>query len=426
MCVGLFHAPKINVTSNVMSFGDKELPLFSHTFKLHNHTAQFFGWQEMLFFAWLGGIFFFLTLFIYRRWKWFQLAKNADIIEKPHIVSLVKEWKAQLKIVRSVVVKFSNHISTPFTMGIFLPKIVLPIRLVECSSVHLESILAHEMAHIKRYDDFWIVLQNLIQIFYFFHPAVWLTNHNLYIARECMCDSLVLAQKKIDRSTYGQGLLYSLKSTFRGFEFAGVLPTFCSPVKVIKIRIQNLKKGHPMKKPLYLKVIFIIAALIVLPMAGKSEQSTQKISSAGVLNSVTENHSISFQNPLPTNSYQITSTYGNRKHPISGEIKFHRAIDLKAQAGTDVYSAADGIVKLAQNSYTPGQGNGKYIDIEHANGFLTRYTQLSDIVVKEGQEVKKGDIIGKVGSSGLSTGPHLHFEIWKDGEHVNPQDYIQF
>jgi murein DD-endopeptidase MepM/ murein hydrolase activator NlpD len=69
---------------------------------------------------------------------------------------------------------------------------------------------------------------------------------------------------------------------------------------------------------------------------------------------------------------------------------------------------------------------GKYIDVQHANGFMTRYTQLDDISVQEGQTVKQGEEIGQVGSTGLSTGPHLHFEIWKDGEHVNPADYIKF
>ena len=91
-----------------------------------------------------------------------------------------------------------------------------------------------------------------------------------------------------------------------------------------------------------------------------------------------------------------------------------------------MHAAAGGAVTLTRNDYEPGKGNGKYIEIKHAGGFMTRYTQLSLIVVEENSVVEKGEVIGKVGSTGLSTGPHLHFEIWKHGEHVNPQDYIDF
>ena len=101
-------------------------------------------------------------------------------------------------------------------------------------------------------------------------------------------------------------------------------------------------------------------------------------------------------------------------------------MDLAAPKGTPVQAAAAGTVTVVVADAKQGNNMGKYIEVQHQNGFKTRYTQLSNVAVEEGQMVARGEKIGEVGSSGLSTGPHLHFEIWKDGEHVNPADYIDF
>jgi murein DD-endopeptidase MepM/ murein hydrolase activator NlpD len=113
-------------------------------------------------------------------------------------------------------------------------------------------------------------------------------------------------------------------------------------------------------------------------------------------------------------------------HPIKKEKLFHRAVDLAAKEGTPVHAAAAGTITKVVSDATNGGAMGKYIEVQHDNGFMTRYTQLFQVSVKVGESVSQREVIGQVGSSGLSTGPHLHFEIWKDGEHVNPADYIDF
>ena len=117
---------------------------------------------------------------------------------------------------------------------------------------------------------------------------------------------------------------------------------------------------------------------------------------------------------------KITSGFGMRFHPIFKEKKMHRGIDLKAKKGTPVYATADGKVEKAvtHNKY------GKMIVLKHDDRYQTLYAQLSAIDVKTGEEVKKGDLIGRVGSSGLSTAPHLHYEVLKDGKAVNPEKYF--
>jgi len=117
---------------------------------------------------------------------------------------------------------------------------------------------------------------------------------------------------------------------------------------------------------------------------------------------------------------KITSGFGMRFHPIFKEKKMHRVIDLKASTGTPIFATADGVVEKAvtHNKY------GKMIVLKHDNTYQTLYSQLSVFEVKTGTEVKKGDLIGRVGSSGLSTAPHLHYEVLKDGKPVNPEKYF--
>jgi murein DD-endopeptidase MepM/ murein hydrolase activator NlpD len=111
-----------------------------------------------------------------------------------------------------------------------------------------------------------------------------------------------------------------------------------------------------------------------------------------------------------------TSGYGYRTHPISGVKTFHNGIDIAAPTGTGVYSYASGtVISVSQNNTL-----GKYIAIDHGNGLVTRYLHLSKFNVEKGDKVSTGDRIGSVGNTGYSTGPHLHFEVLKNGSYQNP------
>lgn len=127
----------------------------------------------------------------------------------------------------------------------------------------------------------------------------------------------------------------------------------------------------------------------------------------------------------PVNGGYVSSPYGWRIHPIFKTKKFHRGIDIAASSGTAVYAAGDGTVIKA--SYGWGGGYGNRIWIDHGNGVITTYNHLKDgsFKVSSGQRVDKGDTIAGVGSTGYSTGAHLHFEIWVNGDTVNPMQYLQ-
>lgn len=116
----------------------------------------------------------------------------------------------------------------------------------------------------------------------------------------------------------------------------------------------------------------------------------------------------------------LSSYYGMRNHPISGKKEMHKGIDFASKMGGQVITVAKGVVTFAGTRY----GYGKVIDINHGNGYTTRYGHNSNLLVSVGDTVEKGFQIAEIGSSGRSTGPHVHFEVLKNGRQVNPIKFI--
>jgi murein DD-endopeptidase MepM/ murein hydrolase activator NlpD len=114
---------------------------------------------------------------------------------------------------------------------------------------------------------------------------------------------------------------------------------------------------------------------------------------------------------------QQTSGFGMRLHPILGYGRFHRGIDFRAGHGAPIYAVSDGRVSFAGRS----GGHGNHVKLSHANNMGTGYSHMSRMAVRPGQQVRQGQVIGYVGSTGLSTGPHLHFEVYRGGAAVNPR-----
>jgi murein DD-endopeptidase MepM/ murein hydrolase activator NlpD len=126
--------------------------------------------------------------------------------------------------------------------------------------------------------------------------------------------------------------------------------------------------------------------------------------------------------PLLRSSY-VTSPYGMRVHPISGKYKMHHGVDLYSFQGDSIVATRGGVVTTAD--YQAG-GAGYYVTINHGDGFSSTYMHMTHYVVKKGDYVNAGQLIGYVGSTGGSTGPHLHFGIFYNGSSVNPVNYVNF
>ncbi len=116
----------------------------------------------------------------------------------------------------------------------------------------------------------------------------------------------------------------------------------------------------------------------------------------------------------------LSSYYGMRTHPLSGRKEMHKGIDFAGKMGGEVIAVAKGVVTYAGKRY----GYGRVIDIAHGNGYTTRYAHNSKLLVSVGDTVEKGFQIAEIGSSGRSTGPHVHFEVLKNGRQINPMKFI--
>ena len=114
----------------------------------------------------------------------------------------------------------------------------------------------------------------------------------------------------------------------------------------------------------------------------------------------------------------VTSPFGYRADPFLGRLALHTGVDLLQPYGSEIRATAAGRVVHAG----PMGGYGDMVEIDHGDGLATRYAHMSEILVVEGQEVAQGDVLGRLGSSGRSTGPHLHYEVRVDGEPVDPDD----
>ena len=156
-------------------------------------------------------------------------------------------------------------------------------------------------------------------------------------------------------------------------------------------------------------------------------QLEQQFSASGqqlnVLASLMFDHQLE-QNSVPSrmpirNTY-ITSGFGGRADPFDGGSAFHKGVDFHANVGDPVMSVADGVVSFAGVK----GGYGNVVDVDHGNGYVTRYAHNSRLVVKVGDLVRAGQQVAKAGSSGRSTGAHVHFEVWADGRVVNPRKFL--
>ena len=124
---------------------------------------------------------------------------------------------------------------------------------------------------------------------------------------------------------------------------------------------------------------------------------------------------------VPAPGRELTSRFGNRRDPFLGRLAFHGGIDFRTPTGTPIFSTGAGIVVHAGRN----GGYGKMVEIDHGNGITTRYAHLSAVEVREGDRVTSGDRIGRSGSTGRSTGPHLHYEVRRNGDAIDPMRFLK-
>ncbi|NTU97574.1 MAG: M23 family metallopeptidase [Chlorobiaceae bacterium] len=156
---------------------------------------------------------------------------------------------------------------------------------------------------------------------------------------------------------------------------------------------------------------------LILQIDNQNAHTPERIELADISNPTPFSESIPSIRPL---NGPISSEFGMRVHPIRRTTLFHAGVDISVSSGTKVLATGDGVVSFAGWE----GGYGQKVTITHGYGFRTTYAHLSKAIVRAGQRIHRGDIIALSGNTGMSTGPHLHYEVMKNGVHVNPVAYF--
>ena len=180
---------------------------------------------------------------------------------------------------------------------------------------------------------------------------------------------------------------------------------------------QKTASSNPSDASALLEEIYQKANRLTISMAAQSRSFDTIVSLIGKKKEMLQ--SIPAIRPLP-NCYEISSGFGYRYHPILKVLRPHTGIDISAKKGTPVYATADGVV----SGENPGGGYGICVVINHGYTYKTLYAHMSKKTVRPGQHVKRGQVIGYVGTTGMATGSHLHYEVIKGGQRVNPVYYF--
>ena len=297
---------------------------------------------------------------------------------------------------------------TPFT---FLKWIFLPPDMGSRSET--EYVLRHEQAHAGQLHTLDILLAEFICIIFWFNPFVFLLKRSLKTLHEYLADQEAAKVNK-EKNDYLQILLKGMARTHN----VGMSSYFYW--LTIKKRIKMITKN---KSPKIYKLIYLvtipIAALIIqaFSIANNGAPVVSKVKAG-------KGNDVPCISPIANEKMKnLTSGFGMRKHPTTGEMKMHKGVDFSANMGTPVLATADGVV-VKMEFKEKGKGYGRVIIIKHNDIYSTLYSQLSAFKVAVGEKVKQGQVVGLVGSSGISTGPHLHYEVRKNGEAVDPADYL--
>lgn len=296
-----------------------------------------------------------------------------------------------------------EKISQPFS---FLKWIFIPEK--TRTGFEEKGILTHEKAHADQLHTLDLFFVEITLIILWFNPFVYLFRRSLKQVHEYLADAVSLKHEE-EKAEYLRLILRSARQV----AFSGIASQFYW--LTIKKRIHMITKNKTKK-------LYAFGYLLLIPVVALMLMAF----SVGVVRSETTSKSLSNPpslKPVSGDNIKKTSGYGMRIHPIIKEEKFHSGVDFAAPIGTPVLAAADGRV-IIKEFKQENQGYGRMLVIQHDNTYSSLYSQLSAFKVEAGDEVKRGQVIGLVGSSGISTGPHLHYEVWKNEEKVNPEDYF--
>lgn len=294
----------------------------------------------------------------------------------------------------------------------------------------LNLIVAHEKVHAKELHSLDILFMELLVILQWFNPLAWYYSAMVKQNLEFVADQKTCKQK-IDRKQYQYLMLNQVLShqnltivnpffnSLTQLSLFGKRIPLGLPGGQIKKRIVMLHQ-KPSKQTNHLKTLLVIPFIAIFLLAFNIEKELRFKDSAPIANTVKE--APKFNSPiLASNIKKVSSGFGEIHHGIY-KGKIHKGIDLVAKKGTPVMSSAYGTV--VQSAYS--SENGNYIVMDHGDGYFSKYLHMDRNVIASNAVIPAGTTIGYVGSTGVATGPHLHFEIVMDNKSVDPESFVAF
>lgn len=315
------------------------------------------------------------------------------------VLSSADFWNERLGLQRKTEFRLLPGDYSPFTQGVFKPIVYLPNGLErQLSQEEMSLVVGHELMHVRRLDAVWRPFERIVADVLWFNPFAWLVRTELDRAREIACDEAMLVSKA-PPTVYARALVAAAR-------FAEGLPTRAPAAAMfpfnkdkelterVKIAVAN-SQGNSSLVGLAAFGLFLAAGL---PLAAAQGAGAEKVRAPIPDFSATV---------IESGRAKLSSAYGKRKDPFTKKVVWHAGVDIAAKIGTEIHVPAKGQVVFVGTK----DGYGNAIEIKHNEEWLTRYGQLDEILVEEGQSVQAGDVIATVGETGRATGPHLHLEL---------------
>ena len=303
----------------------------------------------------------------------------------------------------------------------FFGNIYIPESLWGTAKVN--EVMTHEIQHVRMGHSYDRLLIDLIIALLWINPFIYLFKKWLIEVHEFEADAGVL-KVSADKLQYQLTLLQSMQVPQQS-----ELVSFFN-FSIIKRRIKMMNQKQSSKWAKFRTLAIVPAVLLISILMSYKPAIQQEDFSIRSFNDLyyfldqdgTDNTPSIFPVKIKEDiKVRVSSEYGMRKDPFDGKKKMHTGMDIAAPKGTPVIATANGVVELVDNK---PNGYGKHVIIKHDETIRTKYAQMDSYVVKVGETVKRGEVIGYVGSSGRSTNPHLHYEVQIDNRKVNPADYI--
>ncbi|UED74827.1 M23/M56 family metallopeptidase [Brevibacillus sp. DP1.3A] len=353
-----------------------------------------FSWISLLSLIWISGVAIFAITMTLSTYRLLSQLKNDEFVQDEAILRVFSQCQKQMGITKSIPLRMSHQMTSPALMGIWQPQIWLPENLLDKLNEHeLRHIFLHELAHWKRRDIPVNSIMSVLLILNWFNPLLWYAASRMRQDQEMACDALVLTylqETEVPRYGYTMIKILELYACPKQIRFTA---GFSSSKKQVKRRIEMIRHFQKRAYTWTLSGIVVVLALGIFTLTDEKKV-------------------------LGNEQSFVIPAEGTIKSPIDQTIGLRILNDLN----TPVQAAAAG--KVLKAEYDTKTGKGNQIILEHEDGYQTVYSHLEKLEVTAGTTVTQGQLIGLLGSTGRSTGPHLAFQVLENGIPVDPMKLL--